>query len=145
MGRQGELRCHPPRGRPDAEVVSWLRNGVPIDTSTDSNFIISSSGSLLILQAKLSDTANYSCVAANVARQRTSPAALVTVFSKYLQYLDRDHQDWPGRVIISCQHNTGPLSALRPHLAHGSLGVTVRRDMSQCHPHSSQSRFIVML
>ena len=84
MGRQGELRCHPPRGKPTARVVSWLRNGVPIDANTDSNFIISSSGSLLILQAKMSDTANYSCVASNVARQRTSPAALVNVYSKYL-------------------------------------------------------------
>ena len=64
-------------------MVSWLRNGVPIDPSSESNFIVSSSGSLLILQAQLSDTANYSCVAANVARQRTSPPALVTVFSKY--------------------------------------------------------------
>ena len=64
-------------------MVSWLRNGVPINPSSESNFIVSSSGSLLILQAKLSDTANYSCVAANVARQRTSPAALVTVYSKY--------------------------------------------------------------
>ena len=71
-------------------MVSWLRNGVPLDPSSESNFIISSSGSLLILQAKLSDTANYSCVAANVARQRTSPAALVTVYSKYPPVLESD-------------------------------------------------------
>ena len=32
---------------------------------------------------RLVDTANYSCVAANSARQRTSPAALVTVYSKF--------------------------------------------------------------
>ena len=83
MGSQAELRCHPPKGHPAAQVVSWLRNGVPIETKTDSNFIVSSTGHLLILQATLSDTANYSCVAANVARQRTSEAALVTIYSKY--------------------------------------------------------------
>ena len=32
---------------------------------------------------RLADTANYSCVAANTARQRTSPPALVTVYSKF--------------------------------------------------------------
>jgi len=80
VGSQAELRCHPPKGHPPAQVTSWLRNGVPIETKTDSNFIVSSTGHLLILQATLSDTANYSCVAANVARQRTSEAALVTIY-----------------------------------------------------------------
>ena len=71
-------------GRPRPTVTAWLRNGVPIDTTNgDSNFIISSTGHLLILQARLVDTANYSCVAANTARQRTSPPALVTVYSKF--------------------------------------------------------------
>ena len=61
-----------------------LRNGVPIQThGGDSNFIMSSTGHLLILQARLEDSANYSCVAANIARQRTSPKALVTVYSEY--------------------------------------------------------------
>ena len=32
---------------------------------------------------RLADTANYSCVAANTARQRTSPPALVTVYSEF--------------------------------------------------------------
>ena len=61
-----------------------LRNGLPIQThGGDSNFIMSSTGHLLILQARLEDTANYTCVAANIARQRTSPKALVTVYSEY--------------------------------------------------------------
>lgn len=81
LGSQAELRCHPPAGRPQPRVRGWLRNGVPIQTgSGDSNFIISSTGHLLLLQASLSDTANYTCVAANTARQRTSPPALVTVY-----------------------------------------------------------------
>ena len=54
LGSQAELRCHPPMGRPRPTVTAWLRNGVPIDTTNgDSNFIISSTGHLLILQARL--------------------------------------------------------------------------------------------
>ena len=106
--------------------MSWLRNGVPIDTSTDSNFIISSSGSLLILQAKLSDTANYSCVAANVARQRTSPAALVTVFSKYqctslswlaVMLIETTSTSW-GELSSAVSTGRDPSRVPRPHLGH---------------------------
>ena len=39
---------------------------------------------------RLADTANYSCVAANTARQRTSPPALVTVYSKFQFDFDVD-------------------------------------------------------
>ena len=118
---------------------------MPIETGNgDSNFIISSTGHLLILQARcsynytksliyvayhllemtllilitttmleapsllttiplfrlsimttislfrLADTANYSCVAANTARQRTSPPALVTVYSEFHFDFDDD-------------------------------------------------------
>ena len=38
---------------------------------------------ITFIMIRLVDTANYSCVAANSARQRTSPAALVTVYSKF--------------------------------------------------------------
>ena len=37
----------------------------------------------MMIFSRLADTANYSCVAANTARQRTSPPALVTVYSKF--------------------------------------------------------------
>ena len=65
QGRQGELRCHPPKGSPPARVSHWTRDGRRIDPATDPNFIQSSSGSLLILQARMEDTANYTCVATN--------------------------------------------------------------------------------
>ena len=38
---------------------------------------------ITMMISRLADTANYSCVAANTARQRTSPPALVTVYSKF--------------------------------------------------------------
>ena len=63
-------------------MLAWLRNGAPLDPSVDTNFILSHSGNLLIHQAKLTDSANYSCVAGNVARNRTSAAAMITVYSK---------------------------------------------------------------
>ena len=84
VGNQAQLRCHPPRGHPTPRVVAWLKNGVPIQPNTDTNFIMSSTGHLLVLQAGLADSGNYSCVAANVARQRTSNAATLTVYSKFV-------------------------------------------------------------
>ena len=85
VGSQAELRCHPPPGRPSPAVTGWLRNGVPLDTSQDNNLILSSSGHLLILQARLADTANYSCVASNLARRRTSPKATLTVYGEWVE------------------------------------------------------------
>ena len=44
---------------------------------------------------RLADTANYSCVAANTARQRTSPPALVTVYSEF-------HFDFDNIIDVVC-------------------------------------------
>jgi len=79
LERQVELRCLPPEGVP-APQVSWLRNNVAVDPSKESNLIVSSEGHLLIVQARLSDMGNYTCVAENVAARRLSDTALLTVF-----------------------------------------------------------------
>jgi len=81
IGSQAELRCHPPKGNPEPRVSYWLKNGQKID---DPNLIQSATGSLLILQARLSDMANYTCVATNDAIERQSQPALVTVFGKII-------------------------------------------------------------
>ena len=86
MGRQAEIRCHPPKGSPEARVSHWLKNG---DRIEDANFIQSTGGSLLILQARMSDMANYTCVATNDAIERQSQPALITVFGKNLTFLLR--------------------------------------------------------
>ena len=99
VGKQGQLICHPPRGKPQPQVLGWLRNGVELDTKEDTNFIISSSGNLLILQAKLTDSANYSCVAGNVAKQRISSPALITVYSKLKHFY---HSCCTGKCKILC-------------------------------------------
>ena len=79
-----ELRCVPPDGYPVAEL-SWTKNGVTVDPKQDPNYIISNEGNLLIAAAKLSDMANYSCVAENVANRRVSQPARLTVYGKYVK------------------------------------------------------------
>jgi len=64
--------------------VYWLRNGVPLET--DTNLIVSSEGHLLVGQARLQDTANYTCVAENVAARRVSEPALLTVYGEYYSW-----------------------------------------------------------
>jgi len=51
----------------------------------DRNFIQSAAGSLLIIQARLSDMANYTCVATNQALERQSQPALLTVYGKIMK------------------------------------------------------------
>ncbi|XP_014284948.1 netrin receptor UNC5B isoform X2 [Halyomorpha halys] len=77
VDHQAELRCHPPAGVPPPRVY-WLRNGATLEP--DTNIIVSSEGHLLVSQARLQDTANYTCVAENIAARRISDPALLTVF-----------------------------------------------------------------
>ncbi|KAF6211483.1 hypothetical protein GE061_011995 [Apolygus lucorum] len=85
VDRQAEIRCHPPVGMPLPRVY-WLRNGVPLEPS-DTNIIMSSEGHLLVNQARLQDTANYSCVAENIAARRVSDPAALTVYGFMVNYI----------------------------------------------------------
>lgn len=77
MDRQVQIRCHPPPGVPPPQVY-WLKNGLPLEP--DTNVIVSTEGHLLVSQARLQDTANYTCVAENIAAKRISDPALLTVY-----------------------------------------------------------------
>ena len=78
-----ELRCLAPEGIPPPDV-SWLRNGLPIEPKKEgSNLIVSNEGHLLVVQARLADMGNYTCVAENVAGRRLSDTAVLTVLGKY--------------------------------------------------------------
>ncbi|XP_066944513.1 LOW QUALITY PROTEIN: netrin receptor UNC5B-like [Macrobrachium rosenbergii] len=79
LEQQVELRCLSPEGRPQPET-RWLKDGNPIDLTKHPTFKISSEGSLLILTARTEDSANYTCVAENVAGTRTSDPAVLKVF-----------------------------------------------------------------
>ena len=80
MDRQVQIRCHPPPGVPPPQVY-WLKNGLPLEP--DTNVIVSTEGHLLVSQARLQDTANYTCVAENIAAKRISDPALLTVYGTF--------------------------------------------------------------
>ena len=82
VDKQVEMRCIPPTGIPPPKVY-WLRNNLPLDQA-DTNIILSNEGHLLISQARLQDTANYTCVAENIAAKRLSEPAMLTVYGKRL-------------------------------------------------------------
>jgi len=62
--------------------VFWLKDGERLDVDADVNLIISHEGSLIVSQARLSDSANYTCGAQNVAARRLTDVALLTVYGQ---------------------------------------------------------------
>ena len=81
VGSQVQMRCHPPKGRPSPSIY-WRRNEARIEPSTDKNFMVTGEGHLIIVSAQLSDSANYSCAAVNIASTRFSQPATLTVYGK---------------------------------------------------------------
>ncbi|XP_050408182.1 muscle M-line assembly protein unc-89 isoform X4 [Patella vulgata] len=80
MGVPAELMCTPPFGGPEPEV-SWLKDGVRVDTSRDRNIEISITGSLIINDMSQRYVGRYVCVATNTAGTRQTPPAALTTFA----------------------------------------------------------------
>lgn len=79
IGHQTELRCVPPVGLPPPRI-SWLRNGQPLQT--DTSILVTSEGHLLISQARVQDTGNYTCVAENIVAKRQATPAQIAVYGE---------------------------------------------------------------
>lgn len=74
-----QLQCLPPEGLPPPAVF-WLKDGELIEVRKDLNYIISNEGNLIINQARLTNSGNYTCGAQNMASRRLSELAVLTVY-----------------------------------------------------------------
>ncbi|KPJ20399.1 Roundabout-like 2 [Papilio machaon] len=110
---QGEtviLECSPPRGSPEPSVY-WKKNGQVLHFDGDSRMHLVDGGSLVIQDARQTDTGRYQCLARNAAGTRESAVATLKIHIK--PYLISGPEDivaqTGGSVTFQCRVGGDPL------------------------------------